>query len=108
MSLLKDYFEETESRSIIERDYGFVTYVIKDKECYVEDVFIKKDSRGKGLSKDLEKLVVEQAIKHNCEVITGSVIPSYSTSTESMKMMLAMGYKIFKSENNFIGLYKEL
>lgn len=108
MSLLKDYFEETGARKVIEKDYGFMTYMIDGNECFVEDAYIKPSRRGEGLLKELESEVIEQAKQAGCGIITCSVIPSYATSTSSLQYILSRGYKLLRSESNFIGLYKEL
>lgn len=108
LSLLTKYFKETGARNIVAKDYGFATYVFQGTNCYIEDVYIDEQHRGKGKTDIIEKEIIKHAKEHGCTGLVGSVIPSYNTSTDSMAFMISRGYRIFSSQENIIYMIKEI
>ncbi len=108
MSLFKEYISERKGYECVELEEGFASYFIKDKECYVEDVFVKAEARRKGVATQLMNSVSMIAIEAGCEIMTVTVVPSTNGSTESLKASLFYGFKLKACHHNVILLEKEL
>lgn len=102
------YILEREGKSILENEHGFFTYKIHNEECYIEDIFIKKESRRTGIATEMANLLAEMAIENGCKYLTGTCVPSTNGATESMKAMFSYGFKIHACINDKIILIKEL
>jgi GNAT superfamily N-acetyltransferase len=108
MSLYGDYIKEREGKKIIEEDYGFVTYQIFGDQVYIEDMFIEKQCRRSGLAFQLADDVREKAKEHGCKKMLTSVVPSANGSTESVKVILAYGFRLMSAQDNFIMFEMEI
>lgn len=108
LSLYGQYIQEREGKKIIEGEHGFCTYKIYGEECYIEDIFIKKESRRSGIASEMTDLIASMAKEIGCKFLTGTCVPSTYGATESMKAMLQYGFKIHSCVNDKIILIKEL
>lgn len=108
MSLYSEYTKELHGRETIESEKGFMTYSVESDSVYIQDVYINPLYRQTKECFRLADQVTKIAKSIGCKNLMGSVIPSYNNSTVSMKMLLAYGFKIDSSANNFILLKKEL
>ena len=107
-SLYAKYIQEREGKQILENEHGFFTYKIVDKECYIEDIFIKKESRRSGIATVMANEIAQIAINAGCGYLTGTCIPSTQGATESMKAMFSYGFRIHSCQEDRIILIKEL
>ncbi len=108
MSDYGKYILEREGKSILENEHGFFTYKIHGEECYIEDIFIKKESRRIGAATVLATLITRIAIEKGCKYLTGTCVPSTNGATESLKAMLSYGFNIHSCTTDKIILIKEL
>jgi len=53
----------------IERDYGWIELEFEDDKCYVMDVYVYKDMRGRGLGKKLVREIMEECKKRKVKEI---------------------------------------
>ncbi len=107
-SLFAQYIKERENKEIIESDIGFATYYFVDKNCYIQDIFVKSDFRKSGEASRLADEISKIAKENGCTKLYGSVVPSAKGSTESLHVLLHYGFKLNSSINNFIAMEKEL
>jgi predicted GNAT family acetyltransferase len=107
-SLYAKYILERENKNIIETDSGFATYIIQGEECYIENIFVLEEMRKKGSASYLAGRVTEIAKEMNCKRLIGSVRPSARGSTESLKVLLAYGFKLLSASNDAIFFVKEI
>ncbi len=108
MSLFAQYVNELTGGHVLEWSQGFIWYEIAGEECYAREVFVEPVARGTGLVRDMEAELIRIAKEAGCKRLAGSVIPSNANSTDSLKMMLAMGYKLRAATPNFISFVKDL
>lgn len=108
MSLYAAYIKEREGKEIIETDKGFLTFSIMKDGIYIEDVFTSPDHRHSGESLQLVSQVSEIAKERGLTKLFCSVIPTANNSTLSLKVVLAHGFKLNSSTNNFIWLEKRI
>lgn len=102
------YMKEREGAEIYETEKGFATYIIKDAECYIKDIWVKPDFRQSKVASQLADKIVEIAKSNGCKYLTGSVCPSANHSTESLQVLLGYGMKLHSSTQNLIWFTKEL
>lgn len=108
MSHFSNYIKERTNKSIIENEFGFLTYYFTDMGCYIEDMYVDRDFRLMGHAKEMTDSVVEIAKKKGCTKIFCSVIPSTSGSTEANKALMAYGFRLDSATNNFILYIKDI
>ena len=108
MSLYAQYISEREGKHILEHAQGFATYVFMEKGCYIEDIFVVKEYRQTGVAAHLADQIAEIAKEKGYTRLFGSVVPSANNSTISLEVLLAYGFKLDSSSNNFILLVKEI
>jgi len=111
MSLFVDYFLEEEKKDVLEKEYGFITYHISNKECFVADVFIRKEERGKKHALSLLSEVAAIASKKGCEFLTGLCTFDRGESeryTTKVRLMLEAGFRIVSVKEGQLVFYKKL
>ena len=108
LSLYGEYIQEREGKSIIENDFGFATFLINGDECYVCDIYIKKEHRIKNIASKFTDEIADIGREMGCKYLLGTVTPSLRGATVSMKAQLAYGFKIHAAKDDFIFLRKEL
>lgn len=107
-SLFGQYILEREGKGILENEHGFLTYKIHGEECYIEDIFIKKESRRSGAATEMAKEIESMARAEGCKFLTGTCVPSTRGATESMRAMLGYGFRIHSAMEDRIILIKEI
>lgn len=110
MSLYSDYVKEREKKNVIENEHGFVKYKIdeKDKYMYLEDMYIRPESRGKGFSKKMTDFLCLIAKDKGCTKLITSVVPSAENSHKSLLVILKYGGKLRSAYNDIIYFEKDL
>ena len=109
MSLYQDYIRELTYGDVLETDFGFATFVFTDDStCYIKEIYIIPDNRRKGSAAELADKIVAAAKEKGCTRLLGSVVPSAKGSTRSLKVLLAYGFKLISSANDYILFEKEV
>ena len=104
--------ERDQSIKVVELPEGFATYKYMDlgsaKAVYIEDIYVLPDYRDEKIASKMSQMVQEQAKLDGCQYLLGTVCPESNNSTASLKVLLAHGMTLLKSEPNLIWFYKEL
>ena len=108
MSFYANYIKEREGFEMVETDRGFATYRILGEEVYIRDIYVHSDFRQTGEASRIADMIAEIAKLQGCKHMAGTVCPSAKGSTESLKVLLGYGFKLFKSQDDFIIFKKEL
>lgn len=106
--MFAEYIKEREGKYVYQTEHGFAVYQIAGSECYIQDIFIKKDSRDQNHAKDIADAVTKIAKINDCKTLTGTVVPSLAGSTKSLGMLLHYGFKLHSCKEDFIILVKEI
>lgn len=107
-SLYSRYIKERTGKHCIENNTGFATYEIQVPYCYIEDIYILPEHHKGGRASKLADIIVEIAKSQGCTTLLGTVQPSTKGSTESMKVLLAYGFKLLRSELDKIRFAMEI
>ena len=108
MSLHGDYVREREGLDIYEDGNGFATFSINGEECYIVDIYVRPEARRGGHGSRMADRIAQHAKKHGCAYLKGSIDPSTNGATESMKGLLAYGFKLWKIKEPLIFLVKRI
>ena len=108
MDMFSEYIKERENKSVYQTEHGFAVYQIAGQECYIQDIFVKEESRNKDNAKEIADAVTEIAKINGCLNLTGTVVPSLKGSTKSLGMLLHYGFKLHSCKDDFIILSKEI
>lgn len=108
MSDYCDYVKEREGRDILEKDYGFATYVYFDETCYIIDVYIKPEARKKGSAYFICEEISAMARDRGCKYLLTSVDPKTNGTTASLYAILSYNFKLLSMDDKLIFFRKEL
>lgn len=107
-SLFAQYIKEREGKEIVETDWGFATFKPMQDWMYIEDIYIKPSERRSGKASFLADRVTEIAKNRGFSKLLGTVKPSATGSTESMKALLGYGFKLISAESDAIYFEKTI
>lgn len=108
MSLFAEYIQEREGKHIVESDKGFATYTFVGDGCYIEDIYVAKKYRKHGQAAEFADQIAKVAKEKGFHKLYGTVAPGANGSTDSLKVLLAYGFKLHSSNQNLIVMVKEI
>lgn len=106
-SFFAQYCEERLGKTVLENEHGFLSIVMNDV-FYIEDVFIKAESRGNSEADLLYIEAYELAKSKNYKYIYGSVFIKAKGAEKSMKMLLSRNFNFSHAVGDLIYLKKEI
>lgn len=93
---------------VFETEDGFAVYIISDQVCYIKEIYIKPEVRVQKKASDIANAIEAIAREKGCLKLLGTVVPSAKHSTQSLKVLLAYGFKLQSSQNDLIWFEKEI
>ncbi len=103
-----NYIKEREGREILEDKHGFASYAFTPDAVYIQEIYVLPDYRKDGVAARYADIIAEIARAKGFTKMIGSVCPSANGSTESLKVLLAYGFKVHSSEQNLIWFVKQI
>ncbi len=107
-TLYGKYILERENKFILEKEYGFATYIYENDYMYVIDIFVVKEERRNKKSKELHDELVLIAKANGKNKLIGSVCSNANGATESLKFLLSHDFKLLHNDNSMIYFSKEI
>lgn len=108
-SMYKDYVEnQLPNRFVHEDSDGFITYCIRANEFILEEIYVKPESRRKGIASKYYEMTYLMAKELGCDYLVGSIIIGTIGSEGSMACLLKNGFKLDYNLENVIYLKKEI
>lgn len=110
MSMYKDYVEnQLPNRFVHEDENGFLTYCFVSNQCILEEIYVRPESRRKGIASQYYSMAECFAKEGNCTELIGSIIVGTQGSEASMKCLFKNGYKLYNiNDNKIIYLIKKI
>lgn len=110
MSLYAEYIKEKTNDDILEVNGGFATYryVPDQGAVYIIDIYVQPELRKNNIASKMADVIAHEAKQKGFFKMFGSVIPTAKDSTLGLKVLLAYGFKLSSSAENFILLEKEI
>lgn len=110
-----DYIAEKQGCKVLENEYGFVVYLIKEGgNLHIANMYVAPEFRNQRKGSTLMDMVIEKvAPENNCDLITANCDLSQMNPELSMKAILGYNYnnqKRFKilPETRVVNFYMEL
>jgi GNAT superfamily N-acetyltransferase len=104
--------ERNPELNVYECDKGFATYKYMNlgeyKAVYIEDIYVAPEYRNENVASKMSSIIRDIAKQEGCKYMLGTVCPSSNGSTDSLRVLLAHGMTLLKSEDNLIWFYKDL
>ena len=110
VSLYSDYVNERLGETVIEEEWGFISFHVEPAlgTVILNDIYIRPEDRKKGRGVELVRKV-EQAVKaFGCNTMIGYIWPSANGSTLAMRAALANGFSLHGIEGPGIILKRSL
>lgn len=109
-SLWTEYHEERLGRHVVYDigNRGFVSYKVQGDECYIADVFVKKEHRKKSVGKNLMNLVESIAREKGAKFLCCMVIIDAKDADQACASALAYGFKLRMANANILNFWKGL
>lgn len=107
-SLYSAYIRERSDKHILEDESGFAVYSYLEDYVYIEDIFVVKEAREGGIASRYADAVAREAKGKGYSKMLGSVSTLAKNSTDSVKVLLAYGFKLLESNGEMIYFYKEI
>lgn len=109
LSLYAQYVLEREGKYTVETDEYFATYKINNTDCYIQDVFVTKIARGRGVSSMLVSNIENTAKEQfNCTRVIGTIDLNDKNASVNMQVWLKYGFKLHSTNGNVIYLSKDI
>lgn len=102
MSLYGQYLKELLGKHIVEHEHGFIVYSFTNDSCYIENIYVEPEFRNSNVASNMADEVVLMSKQKGLTKLMGSVTPNANNSTISLKVLLAYGFTLNSSTNNFI------
>lgn len=99
---------EREGKHVLETPYGFCVYELGSDYCYLEDIYIDRSARRKGLASEMNEAVEIIAKHRGCKKMFGSVAVNAKGSHESLLTVLSAGYRLSHVNGNTVYFVKDL
>ena len=105
-----DYIKERENLSTLEIDGGFVLYKYDGDICFMSDLYIQKDYRGKKMSHELANMLCDMAKAHGSKQLACQVDLTANDVEASLGTIISYGFKVLKGYgySNIITFTKEI
>lgn len=107
-SLYAKYVKERANKECLETEQGFAIYVVWEDGVYIEDIYVLPEFRKSGVASALADEIVLKAKELKKKRIYGSVCPQANGATDSLKILLAYGFKLLSSSPDLIMFIKEI
>lgn len=104
----KDYVFEREGVEVLEHEHGFSLVKQVGDALYLQDVYVVPEFRRQGVGRSMLEIVEVVAAERGLKKVITSCDPKANDSTESMKAILACGFRMHTCENNLVYLIKEI
>lgn len=101
-TLWADYIKEREGFKVLETDYSFVFYKIRNNECFISHIYTEPESRKLGLVRDLIGDLSQIAIDNGCRHLIATISLEVGEPENTLKAALKIGFKIYEAKNNVL------
>lgn len=101
-TLYAKYIKEREGFDILEGEYSFCTYKIRNEECFIGHMYVDPEHRQKSLSRLMVEQLIIIAKENNCNALVGTIDLRDRGASNTMLAALKDGFKIYEANNNVI------
>lgn len=111
--MYKAFIEERYNCKFIEFDnIGWISYTMSQETCYLQNMYILPEQRGKGYSQELGAAIENIARDNGCKNLYTTINLDYVENGKgdraNMYAIMKFGFNLIKSGNNYLVFRKEL
>lgn len=103
-----DYVRDRLGKDGVEMEEGFAIWQFIGDAIYLEDIYVKPEFRKNHCATMIADYVAQVGRTEKKVYMLGTVLPTATGATESLKVLLAYGMRLLKIEDGLIWFYKEL
>lgn len=103
-----DYVKEREGFETLETEQGFAIFKVNGEECYIKDIYVKKEFRKENYASLMADKIAAEAKAEGCKFLAGSVSLECGDPTASIQVLLAYGFKVYKFHSSLLWFVKQL
>lgn len=107
-SLYAQYVSERLGKDVLENEHGFCTCIVMNDRFYLEEIFVRKESRRAGHAQKLADEAVAWAKRMGYKKVIGSVNLKARGYLYSMKLLEIYGFKLFEANQNMLFFEKDI
>lgn len=107
-SLWEMYVSERKGHKVISKEFGFVSYAINGPECYLAEIFVKKEFRKYGKTHELLKDLFENAKLYGCEFVSANIYLSDRGANDTLGVALKVGFKVVQCGQDVLLIEKKI
>ena len=100
------YIKERENKEIIFNELGFLTYKITEKECFLADMFIQKESRGSHAVSWFISQLEAKAKQAGCDQITATIDLRDQGANRTLRASQKLDFKIIHANGDVLLISK--
>lgn len=107
-TLYAKYIKEREGHEILEDEYGFIAYLISNKECFIANMYVDQGQRGNGNGRDLIHALAEIAKSAGCEFLSATIHMNDKNCSQTLLAALLVGFEAVRAELGTIVIFKNI
>lgn len=107
-SLYAEYLKERQGIETFFEPDAFVSYRISGLECFLVDMCVAKESRGRGRLRELIDKLEKIAIAEKCECISANIHLTLPGADSALRGALAVGFEVLRAQNDVLLISKEI
>ena len=100
--MYQQYVHDKNGENVVVREHGFYIYVQSGSELWVQDIFVKPESRKHGVAKDFICELLNIAKEKRCSHLVGRVDINHNDYKQALLFHLGVGANIVRTENGII------
>lgn len=107
-SKMADYYKECFDFTLIENEYGYVNYSIKNSILTIIDIYILEKHRRQGKGTEFENFLILKAKQSGCNKMLCCLLLSNKYFMTNLLIYIKRGWIIEACQNNTIYFYKDI
>lgn len=108
MKMYADYILERQGLSLLTSEHGFIAYSLNGEECFVAELFIRKEYRRAGFAKELFKELLQICLNAKCKIITANIHLWDRGANNTLKAIQTVGFEITGAQNGVLLVSKKI
>lgn len=108
MELYREYIKERENSNLLVNENGWLSYKVNGQECFIVDMFIKKESRGTGLLDKMISDLKDIALLSQCEIIVANIHLNDKGANHTLKAAFKLDFSVVRADHNIIVIVKQI
>jgi len=107
-TIFAKYIEDRLGAKILENEFGFIFYIIKGAECFIQDMSIQESDRAKGKGRSLVYQLTKIAQDAGCEFLSANIHLFDKGANNTLIASMKAGFKVISAQNQILVITKDI